>query len=543
MRYNKIICFGVILLFFGSVVTVISSSTPSKEKVTTDETTLGIEFVSSGFDVDYKISELFGVSAVIRNRGSINATDVHWSISSSGGFIVVGKEASGTIPLIFPGDVAVVKIPFTWGFGKTQITATADASNANTIVANARAQVTGCRVELLPGTEDSLVISLDRVVQGLTAPVIVTHAGDGSNRLFVAEQTGKIVLIEGGSLQSTPFLDLSSKIVKLIPVYDERGLLGLAFHPDFKNNGRFYVYYTAPTDQSGVDHQNIIAEYQVSEDNPNKADPNSERIILIINQPEFNHCGGQLAFGSDGYLYVGVGDGGGEGDPSSFMGNGQDINTLLGKILRIDVNRENAYDVPSDNPFVGKDGLDEIYAYGFRNPFRFSFDSMTGRLFAGDVGQDLWEEIDIVENGGNYGWKIMEGNHLYDPALALDLGINISMLSPPIHDYSHYVGHCVIGGFVYRGTQYPSLVGKYVFGDWSATYFQPRGKLFYLEEVTPDHWKQMEFRFSDDKPLNLRVLSIGSDESGELYVLTQRSVGPILHNGEMWHIVVESGEV
>ena len=163
----------------------------------------------------------------------------------------------------------------------------------------------------------------------------------------------------------------------------------------------------------------------------------------------------------------------------------------------------------------------------------------TGRLFVGDVGQDLWEEIDIVEKGGNYGWRIMEGNHLYDPALATYLGINLSSLSPPIYDYSHYVGHTVIGGVVYRGTQYPSLVGKYVYGDWSATYFQPRGKLYYLDEVAPDVWKHMEFRFSDDKPLNLRILSIGADESGELYVLTQRTIGPLLHTGELWHITVE----
>jgi glucose/arabinose dehydrogenase len=322
-------------------------------------------------------------------------------------------------------------------------------------------------------------------------------------------------------------------------VYDERGLLGLAFHPDFKNNSRFYVYYTAPADESGVDHQDIIAEYQVSSGDPNTADPVSERIVLRINQPQFNHCGGQLAFGPDGYLYIGVGDGGGEGDPNGATGNGQNISTLLGKILRIDINHGNPYGIPPDNPFVGVNGSDEIYAYGFRNPFRFSFDMTSGRLFVGDVGQDLWEEIDIVEKGGNYGWRIMEGNHLYDPALAVSLGINLSMLSPPIYDYSHYVGHCVIGGAVYRGTLYPSLVGKYVFGDWSATYFQPRGKLYYLDEVAPDVWKQMEFRFSSDKPLNLRVLSIGADESGELYVLTQRTIGPLLHTGELWHLTVE----
>ncbi len=539
MRKKNAIIFGIMLVCFSSVVATIYPLTLGKETITMDETTLSIDFVSSGFNVDYKISELFGVSAVIRNTGSVNATDVHWSISLSGGFVIVGKQSSGTIPLIFPGDVSIVKIPVILGFGKPHITATANALNANTTTTLARAKISGSKVTLLPGTDDSLIVKLDRTARGLKAPIILTYADDGSGRLFVAEQTGKIFVLDNGVLQSTPFLDLSSKIVKLIPVYDERGLLGFAFHPDFKNNSRFYVYYTAPANESGVDHHDIIAEYQVSDSDPNLADPNSERIIMSINQPEFNHCGGQLTFGPDGYLYIGVGDGGGEGDPNGIIGNGQNINTSLGKILRIDVDHGNPYGIPADNPFVGVDGLDEIYAYGFRNPFRFSFDMTTGRLFVGDVGQDLWEEIDIVEKGGNYGWRIMEGNHLYDPALAGYLGINISSLSPPVYDYSHYVGHCVIGGVVYRGTQYPALDGKYVFGDWSATYFQPRGKLYYLDEVTPNVWKKMEFRFSDDKPLNLRVLGIGADESGELYVLTQRTIGPILNTGEIWHITVE----
>jgi glucose/arabinose dehydrogenase len=539
MRKEVVTIFGIILVIVAGAVTAINHTVLVKGNMLPDETTLSIEFVSSGFNVDYKFSELFGVSAVIRNTGNINATSVHWSISSTGGFIVIGKKSSGTIPIIFPGDVSIVKIPIIIGFGKTQITAAANASNANLFEANVRAKVTGLRMTLLPGSEDSLVIRLERIARGFKAPTVVTNADDGTNRLFVAEQTGKILVIDNGTVQSTPFLDLSSKIVKLIPLYDERGLLGLAFHPDFVSNSRFYVYYSAPTNVSGFDHQNIIAEYQISGENPNIADPTSEQIIMRIDQPAFNHCGGQLAFGPDGYLYIGVGDGGGEGDPNGVIGNGQNINTTLGKILRIDVDSGSPYSVPADNPFVGVDGQDEIYAYGFRNPFRFSFDTTTNRLFVGDVGQDLWEEIDIVVKGGNYGWRIMEGNHLYDPALAVYLGINLSTLSPPIYDYSHYIGHTVIGGVVYRGTQYPSLVGKYVYGDWSATYFQPRGQLFYLNETAPNVWDHKGFRFSDDKPLNLRILSIGNDESGEIYILTQRSIGPLLHTGELWKLVVE----
>ena len=526
----------MLVILSGSMVAIYHSPLV-KSSMPSSQTTLDMEFVSSGFNVDYKFSELFGVSVVIRNTGAQNATDVQWSILTSGGFIIIGRKSTGTIPVIFPDDIAIVKIRFIIGFGKTKITATAQASNANVTELDGRAKISGTRVTLLPGTEDSLVINLERAARKLKAPTVVTNANDGSNRLFVAEQTGVIKVIDNGVVQSTPFLDLTKKIVKLIPVYDERGLLGVAFHPNFSSNHRFYVYYTAPKNVSGFDHQNIIAEYQISGENPNVADPASERIILRIDHPQFNHNGGQLAFGPDGYLYIGVGDGGGEGDPNGVIGNGQNINTTLGKILRIDVDTGDPYSVPADNPFVGVDGQDEIYAYGFRNPFRFSFDSTTGRLFAGDVGQDLWEEIDIVEKGGNYGWRIMEGNHLFDPTLAAYLGINLSTLIPPIYDYSHYVGHTVIGGVVYRGTQYPSLVGKYVYGDWSATYFQPRGKLYYLDEIAPNQWSHNEFRFSNDKPLNLRILSIGTDESGEIYVLTQRSIGPLLHTGELWKLV------
>lgn len=530
---------SIMLVIFMSGIGIINHSFLVKSSMPPSQTTLSMEFVSSGFNVDYKFSELFGVSVVIRNTGNQNATNVQWSISTIGGFIAIGKKSSGTIPVIFPGDVSIVKIRLIAGFGKTQITATAQASNANVTELSCRAKVTGLRVTLLPGSEDALMINLEQIAKNLKAPTVVTNANDGSGRLFVAEQTGLIKVIDNGVMQSKPFLDLTNKIVKLIPVYDERGLLGVAFHPNFINNHRFYVYYTAPTNVSGFDHQNIIAEYQISGDDPNAADPTSERIIMSINHPQFNHCGGQLAFGPDGYLYIGVGDGGGEGDPNGVIGNGQNINTTLGKILRIDVDQGDPYSVPADNPFVGVDGQDEIYAYGFRNPFRFSFDMTTGRLFVGDVGQDLWEEIDIVEKGGNYGWRIMEGNHLFDPTLASYLGINISTLAPPIYDYSHYVGHTVIGGVVYRGTIYPSLVGKYVYGDWSATYFQPRGKLYYLNEDTPTIWSHKEFRFTNDKPLNLRIMSIGTDESGEIYVLTQRSIGPLLHTGELWKLVVE----
>ncbi|MBU0497654.1 MAG: PQQ-dependent sugar dehydrogenase [Candidatus Thermoplasmatota archaeon] len=335
----------------------------------------------------------------------------------------------------------------------------------------------------------------------------------------------------------TPFLDLSDKLATVNPMYDEKGLLGLVFHPNYSSNGRFFVFYSAPKSGPGVDHESIIAAYQVST-NPNVADLDSEQVILRVDEPEGNHNGGQLAFGPDGYLYIGLGDGGGAGDQHGTIGNGQNISVLLGKILRIDVDSGSPYAIPADNPFVGSDGGDEIFAYGFRNPYRFSFDQMTGDLFVADVGQDEWEEIDIVISGGNYGWRILEGTHPYDLALATLLGINLSSLEAPIHDYSHDVGHSIIGGYVYRGSASADLMGKYVFGDWSTGFFVSNGKLFYLNETQPGVWERVEFQMDGDKPLQRSVLSFGVDEAGEIYVCTTRTIGSLRATGEVWQITV-----
>jgi len=394
----------------------------------------------------------------------------------------------------------------------------------------------GVFVRLIPGASDALTARLDLIASALKAPTMLTTAGDGTNRLFVADQPGKIYVIEDGLLWLTPFLDLTSKMVKVNSIYDERGLLGLAFHPDYETNGRFFVYYSGLKTAEGIDHESVIAEYSVSAEDPNLADPSSEKIILRVDQPEPNHNGGQLAFGPDGFLYIGLGDGGGAGDQHGDIGNGQNISTLLGKILRIDVDSTTPYVVPSDNPFVGTEGLDEIYAYGFRNPYRFSFDYATDRLYVADVGQDTWEEIDIVEKGGNYGWRILEGNHPYDLALADDLGINLSTLEPPIYDYSHNVGRSIIGGFVYRGNESPTLKGKYVFGDWSTSFTKADGKLYYLNETTPGFWVRSEFVLQPDRPLRRFILGFGQDEQGEIYLLTTRTFGSFIQSGEVWHI-------
>ena len=221
------------------------------------------------------------------------------------------------------------------------------------------------------------------------------------------------------------------------------------------------------------------------------------------------------------------------------IGNGQNINTLLGKILRIDVDTDTPYTIPSDNPFVGTQGLDEIYAYGFRNPYRFSFDSVTGALYVADVGQDEWEEIDIVENGENYGWRILEGTHPYDPALASTSTSASRRLKSPIHEYSHNVGRSIIGGYVYRGNQSPSLVGSYVFGDWSTDFVKPDGKFYYLSETEPGVWERLEFSLQNEKPLKRFILGFGEDELGEIYVVTTRFIGSLVPSGEIWHLTVE----
>jgi glucose/arabinose dehydrogenase len=265
----------------------------------------------------------------------------------------------------------------------------------------------------------------------------------------------------------------------------------------------------------------------------------SEKILLRIGEPEMNHKGGQLAFGLDGYLYIGVGDGGGAGDQHQPIGNGQNKSTLLGKILRIDVDSGTPYGVPLDNPFIGQEGRDEIYAYGFRNPFRFSFDKPTGRLLVADVGQDLWEEVDLIISGGNYGWRIMEGNHPYDPNLATNLNISLDSLVYPIFEYSHDVGHSIIGGYVYRGSESPNAVGSYVFGDWSTSFLQPRGKIYYLTENPSGIWNLNEFNLKKGQPLNRFILGFGEDETGELYMLTSWATGSLLPSGEVWHIVIK----
>ncbi|WP_295720974.1 PQQ-dependent sugar dehydrogenase [Mucilaginibacter sp.] len=370
--------------------------------------------------------------------------------------------------------------------------------------------------------EPSLItLKVQPIADKLYSPTALTFPGNGD--IWVTEQPGKIRVIKNGKLIEEPLLDLRSKMLKVNKGYEERGLLGICLHPQFKSNKKFYVFYSAASSQAS-DHKDVIAEYKLSP-NSNQVDPNSGRIILSAEKPAGNHDGGCIQFGKDGYLYISFGDGGGQGDKHGDFGNGQSINTWLGKILRVDVNTASGYVVPKTNPFVDrKDAKPEIWAYGFRNPYRFSFDKASGQLFAGDVGQDLWEEVDIVTKGANYGWRLMEGTHCYNPAS----GCDIKGITMPITEYSHTEGISVIGGYVYNGAQLPVLKSKYVFADWV-------GKIFYLQKAGTK-WLRGKITLQNI-PANSKILGFGEDPAGEVYVLTNADTGPENANGGIYKLV------
>jgi glucose/arabinose dehydrogenase len=341
-------------------------------------------------------------------------------------------------------------------------------------------------------------------------------------------------------------------MVELSARYDERGLLGMAFHPSFKSNGRFFVYYSAPLREGAEgNHTSHISEFAVSAEDPDTADPDSERIVLQVDEPQSNHNGGQLAFGPDGFLYISLGDGGGANDSGpghAATGNGQDVSTLLGKILRLDVDGAALYAIPPDNPFVDQDGRDEIFAFGFRNPFRFSFDAGGAHeLFVGDVGQGNWEEVDIVSSGGNYGWNLREGAHNFPPG---DTGTPRARdaagrpLIDPVVEYRNAgaggVGIAVIGGYVYRGSGVPGLQGKYIFGDLSASFSTPAGRLFTATRPAQPGgaWTMQELEInSAGGRLNAFVKGFGQDSAGELYVLVSGNIGPSGTTGRVYQLV------
>lgn len=429
-------------------------------------------------------------------------------------------------------------------------------------------------------------------LQQIHSPTTITYAPDGSGRVFICDQPGKIYIFQGGMLLPTPFLDVTSLTVSQTTNYSERGLLGLAFHPGYATPAspgyrKFYVYYnksyilgTDPAPPQAGDPVNsvsVIAEYQVSAGNPNVADPASERRMLLFTRPQANHNGGQLEFGPDGFLYFGSGDGGSQMDnnsghtggsgarPTNNLGNGQDKTRYLGKILRIDPLGNDGpggqYGIPASNPFSNDPtpGIKkEIYAYGLRNPWRFSFDKRPGgtnRLFCGDVGGDRVEEVDIIVSGGNYGWRYKEGTEF--PIFSSGAATNPMTLPPaevaamidPIAVYAHAnlpasdpttlpkLGLSVTGGFVYRGTAILALQGKYVFGDYGSTAGLSDGRMLGLEETSPlsgvfTLTQAIPFVNSSNPIVGQRILCLGEDESGELYIGLKTKPGVLeLDNG------------
>lgn len=372
-------------------------------------------------------------------------------------------------------------------------------------------------------------LELVPVASGLSTPVVVTNAGDGTNRLFIVEKVGRIRIVENGALLATPFLDID-------PIVNsggnEQGLLGLAFHPNYTGTGYFYVNYT---DSSG---DTVVSRFSVTAGDPNIADPGSEFEILSVVQPFTNHNGGQIEFGPDGYLYIGMGDGGSGGDPGD---RAQNLAVLLGKMLRIDIDNSDPpldYRIPADNPFVGVSGAaEEIWAYGLRNPWRFSFDRTTGDLFIGDVGQGDWEEIDFqpaASTGGeNWGWRCYEGTHPFNTSGCGTIG----EYDMPIIEYSSALptSNCsVTGGYLYRGDLAPGLRGAYIFGDycsadvWAGVYDPVGGT-----------WSMVDLDFATT-PFSLR--SFGEDESGNVYLASGSTIYVINEIGTIFVDGFESGD-
>jgi glucose/arabinose dehydrogenase len=382
--------------------------------------------------------------------------------------------------------------------------ATASTSLEPTASANPTATVTATPVP--PASVAPFTLGLEPYAGGFQALTFVTDAGDGSGLMYAVEQRGVIWPIAAdGTVAQVPFLDITDRI----STGGERGLLGLAFHPDYRTNGRFFVAYT---NLAGDD---VISEFTRSV--RQEADPGSERILMTIHEPFANHNGGMVAFGSDGYLYIGLGDGGSGGDP---FGNGQNGGVLLGKILRIDVDSGDPYGIPADNPFANGPNLPEIWDLGMRNPWRYSFDRATGDLWIGDVGQSAREEVDAEpagQGGRNYGWNIMEGTICYDATSCDETGLTL-----PVYDYGRGNICAVTGGYVYRGTQFPQLAGQYVFSDYCS------GTLWTMDAASTLATGQghvMEVGQSGKAPS-----AFGEDEAGELYLVD--------HNGSIFKVVV-----
>jgi glucose/arabinose dehydrogenase len=408
-------------------------------------------------------------------------------------------------------------------------------------------------------------VELKKIAEGFVSPLNLLSLPDSSGRLLIGDQIGVIKVVnKDGNAASEPFADLREKMVKLPPSFDERGLLGIALHPQFQQNRKLYIFYSAPRRASAATNYNCtshLSEFRMK--NADSVDLSSERILLEIDKPQMNHNGGRIAFGPDGYLYVGVGDGGGANDNEmghSPKGNGQDTTKLLGKILRIDVNKGEPYAIPSDNPFAdAKAGRPEIYALGLRNPWGFSFDrGGSHELFSADVGQNRFEEVNIIAKGGNYGWNLREGFTCFDPKKPNSppddcpkVAADGRPLVDPIVAYKNFGafkkdpesrGISVTGGYVYRGKAIPQLQGKYIFGDWSRNWAKADGTIFVATRPgsSAEKWSLEVLKLTDSDTVPHYIVAFGEDADGELYVLTNDRNGLIGVTGKVFKLVPRS---
>jgi len=416
--------------------------------------------------------------------------------------------------------------------------------------------------------KDIPALGLKLVAGGFTSPINLVPFNDGSGHMIVGDQIGVAkILSKDGEVLEKPFLDLRDRLAKLNDGrFDERGLLGIALHPNFKKNGKVYTFFSAPLRSSAPsdwNHTSRLSEFRTMKGNPLQVDHTSERIVLEIDQPAFNHNGGRIAFGPDGYLYIGVGDGGNgndQGKGHSEDGNGQDLSKLMGKILRIDVNRKKGYGIPKDNPFAdGKKGRPEIWAYGIRNPWGISFDQGGDHhLFAADVGQSMFEEINLISKGGNYGWRMREGKIGFDHANPVQApestpakGKDGSKLIDPILTYKNLKGHnsnrhaqdirgiSVTGGYVYRGKDIPALNGHYVFADWSRNWGLADGVVL-CGSPKGEEWELSVLPIEDFPKkgrIGAYVVAMGQDADGEVYVLTNDTNSLKGESGKIYKLV------
>lgn len=486
---------------------------------------------------------------------SATATDPDGSVSQVqflDGTSSLGTVASSPYSLpvtLYPGAHALTAVA-TDNLGASATSAVVNVTVSTTAIADPVSN------HIVKG---SVTIELKTILDGMASPLGMAWPDDGSGRMFVYDQAGLGKVVTPAGTVATPLIDLRSRLVALT-AYDERGFLGAATHPNFAQHPLIYTFtsepvsaqpdFTFPNSNNITNCQSVLAEWHMDPVNTNQVDPASRRELLRLDKPYFNHNGGEISFGPDGYLYISTGDGGGANDVGAGhlvgSGNAQSLQYPYGKILRIDVNGTNSanghYGIPTDNPFVGQNAVQEIYAYGLRNPYRFTFDQQTGEIYCSDAGQNTVEEVDRIVKGGNYGWNVKEGSFWFD-SIASDVNFGSVVTGPvksvppglidPILEYDHFDGHVVIGGFVYRGTQIPELQGRYVFGDWGA-FTAPTARLFYLD--TNNVSRQFQIGL-DDRPAGIWLKGFGQDSSGELYVFGSRALGPAGNTGVMLKII------